>query len=149
MVDDRLTTGAVALPVRIARNSPHGAVQRPRLSLEQIATRNLGEGTARHRVLDVLRFVLLWDLAIALAHTSSIDLREFATFWGEPVRTAYRWQAAFRKAFPGEETPIRMLAVCNGYERSAGIEALAAMKVHVMLADEPSDEQVGANRIPD
>lgn len=60
--------------------------------------------------------------------TPTID--EYRDFWGDSERTAYRHQALFRTAFPGEETPDRLLdALRADWDRRRGVEGLAATPI--------------------
>lgn len=53
-------------------------------------------------------FMACWQIvAEDLGHEPTIE--EYADWWRDSLRTAYRAQAAFREAFPGETTPRRLL----------------------------------------
>lgn len=65
-----------------------------------------------------------WDTAQrAIGH--EIGITEYARWWKEPEATAYRHQALFREAFPGEQTPARLLAlVASQWDQRQGLAGL-------------------------
>jgi hypothetical protein len=56
-------------------------------------------------------------------------IREFAEFWAASERTAYRSQAEFRTAFPGEKSAARLAWVCRHYDLTTGWRGLAEFVV--------------------
>jgi hypothetical protein len=60
------------------------------------------------RGLRALGFMVAWDMCReALGHEP--DVQEYAAWWKEATSTAYRDMALFKEAFPGEDTPSRLL----------------------------------------
>jgi hypothetical protein len=60
------------------------------------------------KAMKVLSFMVAWDHARdRLGHEPTIE--EYSDWWKESPATAYRHQALFRQAFPGETTPSRLL----------------------------------------
>lgn len=56
----------------------------------------------------VAAFIVAWGLARdALGHVPTVD--EYAEWWGQPRRTAYEEQAAFREVFAPLQTPDPLL----------------------------------------
>lgn len=70
----------------------------------EVGIRNAGLRTT----LKALRFVLGWGLATAELGREPQSVDEYAEVMELSLRTAYRDQGAFRRAFPTEETPFRM-----------------------------------------
>ena len=61
-------------------------------------------------------FMVNWGLASAeLGHEPSMD--EYCEIHGVDRATFYRSQSAFRKAFPGEESPTRLNVVSGNQQR--------------------------------
>ena len=51
-------------------------------------------------------------------------LREFAAWWGMSRSTAFRAQRRFRRSFPGESTPDRLLEAIDGtWDEREGLSA--------------------------
>jgi len=75
----------------------------------------------------VIGFMVSWSICRdALGHSPSIE--EYTEFWGEHERTVYRHQARFREAFPGEDTPDRLLdAAAAAWDRRQGVAALSSV----------------------
>jgi hypothetical protein len=69
---------------------------------------------------------LTWALCWAIARESlgeDPSVEEVANWWKDSYRTAYRNQAAFRKAFPGLETPA---PIFESAEAQASIKAMSS-----------------------
>jgi len=94
-----------------------------------------------------LHFMLYWGLAEAeWKHAPSLD--EYCESHEVDRATFYRHQAAFRKAFPGEDTPSRLNLATGNQERYAelvkSVKSLAgaAVQIQAMLFS------VGAASVP-
>src|SRR5437588_8213874 len=61
------------------------------------------------RAFRVLTFMAAWDRSRRALDKRPITLEEYRDWWRETERTAFREQALFREAFPGETTPDRLL----------------------------------------
>lgn len=73
-------------------------------TLLQYAAGNVGKLQAYRAV----AFVVCWAIAQeALRHPPTLE--EYAEWWGETLRTAFREQERFRNAFPGETNPQRLV----------------------------------------
>jgi len=68
----------------------------------------------------------------------AVDVPGFAEFWGESERTVYRALAVFRRAFPGEADPNRVLDCCHVWDDSLGWRGLAESEVFVSVGARPS-----------
>jgi hypothetical protein len=70
-----------------------------------------------------------WDYAQRqVGH--DIGIEEYAAWWKEANGTAYRHQALFRQAFPGETTPARLLGLADAsWDQRKGIVGLGAFVV--------------------
>jgi hypothetical protein len=76
---------------------------RKRSTWIQLAVHNAGI----RKAMKALLWAYCWELVRAdLGYDPSAE--EVADWWNEPVRTAYREQAAFREAFPDMESPALM-----------------------------------------
>jgi hypothetical protein len=75
-----------------------------------VAAREVGLRRAIH----VLTFMAAWDRARRALRKQTLTLDEYRDWWRESERTAYRDQAKFREAFPGESTPDRLLDMAEG-----------------------------------
>jgi hypothetical protein len=98
------------------------------MALREIIAANCGDATDR-TLIPPLVFMLRWE--IVASHAAQVKLEDVADFWGDSVRSAYRDQARFRRAFPGERNPEFLLAACRYRERHTGWRGLAEMKVRV------------------
>jgi hypothetical protein len=73
-------------------------------TLLMIAQRRVG----LRKSLQVMTYMVSWRIcADDLAHEPTAE--EYADWWKVSRRTAYREQALFREAFPGESSPARLL----------------------------------------
>lgn len=78
----------------------------------------------------VLTFMATWDRARRAMRKQALTLDEYADWWKEPRSTSFRHQALFREAFPGEETPDRLLDMAEGqWIERKGVSALGAVVV--------------------
>jgi hypothetical protein len=89
---------------------------------------------ARHRVglrkaLKVLTYMLAWQIVRdELGHEPTVD--EYSRWWKEGRATAFRAQGLFREAFPGEDTPSRILdLVAAEMDRRKGVASLGNLAV--------------------
>lgn len=92
-----------------------------------VAARRVG----LRKAFKVLTFMAAWDRAQrAIGH--EIGIEAYADWWREPNGTAYRHQALFREAFPGEKTPARLLAIAEKqWDDRKGIAALGDVVIAV------------------
>lgn len=94
--------------------------------LVTIATRALG----LRRGMKALSFMAAWDHARRSMRRESITLDEYADWWKESRASAYRHQAIFREAFPGESTPDRLLDMAEGqWVQRRGLSGLGQVRV--------------------
>src|SRR5919205_295819 len=75
----------------------------------------------------VLAFMIAWDVVRKeLGREPSIE--EYGEWWRTSVRTAYREQALFRDAFPGEENPARLMDSAKGeWDERKGVRGLGSV----------------------
>jgi hypothetical protein len=74
-----------------------------------------------------------WQIARDQLGRESITLAEFREWWRISERTAYRDQAYFREAFPGETTPDRLLdAALAAWDQRRGVQNLANVPVSAL-----------------
>jgi len=66
----------------------------------------------RRQAIRAVAFIVCWATA-ERALKRPPTLEEYADWWGESVRTVFRQQELFRKAFPGETTPQRLVDHLN------------------------------------
>jgi len=93
-----------------------------------IASRQVG----LRRAFRVLTFMAAWDRARTALGKRPITLQEYSTWWRENERTAYREQALFREAFPGEDTPERLLDLAMAqWQERRGVSGLGQAVVHL------------------
>jgi hypothetical protein len=72
----------------------------------------------------VMAFVVAWGVAREqLGHTPTVE--EYAAWWKQNERSAYREMAMFREAFAPDETPDRILDAMVGSGAGASIDASA------------------------
>lgn len=80
--------------------------QRKKRTLLRVAVANVG----LRRGYGAVGFIVCWGIVeYALGRTPTVE--EYADWWNESRSTVYRQQANFRKAFPGETTPARIVAL--------------------------------------
>ncbi len=73
----------------------------------------------------VLSYMVAWDMAReAIGHDPTTE--EYGEHWRESRSTAFRDAHLFREAFPGEETPARLLALAG---QQANARTLGAVLV--------------------
>lgn len=90
-------------------------------SLMAVAVASVGV----YRASKVLAFMVAWEVARRELRRESITLQDYAEYWRANERTAYREQAAFRKAFPGEQTPDRLLDIAAAqWDSRQGVSGL-------------------------
>lgn len=86
---------------------------------------------ARHNAglrgaMKALTYMLCWGMVRDdLGRDPTIE--EYSEWWKESVRTAYRHQAEFRRAFPNEENPSRLLDIASAqWDARKGVAGLGA-----------------------
>lgn len=89
-----------------------------------------------------ITFLACWAIAEnELGHTLAPgqgvteQLREYRAYWHDSERTVWRDLAAFRKAFPGEDTPRRLAAAVRRQSaQRQGVKAVGALSAPRLLA---------------
>jgi hypothetical protein len=82
------------------------------------------------RAFRALTFMAAWDTARRSLRHETLTLAEYAEWWRESEATAYRHQALFREAFPGEKTPDRLLDVAAvQWDERTGVAGLGAVRI--------------------
>lgn len=67
-----------------------------------------GRRVGLRRAMKAMTYMIAWDhVRDDLGHEPTAE--EYAAWWKESPATAYREQALFRQAFPGEQNPARLL----------------------------------------
>jgi hypothetical protein len=93
-----------------------------------IAGRNVG----LRQAFQALTFMAAWDRARKALLRENLTLEDYADWWKVNRRTAFREQARFREAFPGETTPDRLLDLAEGqWVERRGVRGLGS--VHLAL----------------
>lgn len=79
----------------------------------------------------VLSFMVAWDVVRQeLDHAPTIE--EYAEWWKLSIRTAYREQASFRKCFPTESDPTRLMdAARASWDERKGVRGLGSVALPV------------------
>jgi hypothetical protein len=91
-----------------------------------IAARRVG----LRRAFRVLTFMAAWDRARRALDKRPIGLEDYREWWRETERTAYREQALFREAFPGESTPDRLLDLAyEQWVERQGVQGLGQVRL--------------------
>ena len=94
-------------------------------SLWDLARARTGKVEAR----GALEFMLQWSLT-RRALGRPPRLREFAAWWGVSRSTAFRAQRRFRRSFPDERTPDRLLDVVDGaWDERQGLLGLSDVRI--------------------
>ena len=77
----------------------------------------------------MLSFMIAWDVVRQeLGHEPTVE--EYADWWKLSIRTAYREQAAFRKCWPTEKDPARLMdAARASWDERKGVLGLGAVAV--------------------
>jgi hypothetical protein len=82
------------------------------------------------RAFRALTFMAAWDHARRALRRESLTLSEYAEWWRESEATAYRHQALFREAFPGEKTPDHLLDLAAvQWDERTGVAGLGAVRL--------------------
>lgn len=91
-----------------------------RPSLLEVAVRRVGPLKGAR----VLAFMVAWDVVRReLGHEPTLD--EYAEWWRVSKRTAFREQAQFRKCFPAESDPARLMDAARGaWDERKGVRGL-------------------------
>ena len=77
----------------------------------------------------VLAFMIAWNLVRSELGREP-DIEEYAEWWRTSIRTAYREQAMFRDAFPGETNPARLMDAAQGaWDEKKGVRGLGSVAV--------------------
>lgn len=79
-----------------------------------------------------LKFAIGWGLSTAWLGREPESIEEYAVEVGESRATAFRYQQAFREAFPEEVSPMRMLETSGAQERF--VEICRRVKDHKKAA---------------
>jgi hypothetical protein len=94
-------------------------------SLRDLAAQRAGKAEAH----GALEFMLQWSVTRG-ALGRPPKLREYADWWGCSRSTAFRSQRRFRRCFPGERTPDRLLDVIDGaWDEREGLGGLSSVEV--------------------
>lgn len=91
------------------------------------------------------KFALAWGLATAELHREPESVEELAQVMKLSRATAFRDQAAFRKAFPGEVSPSRMNEVTGQQARYNDLHRTLSSVGERERAAEASIFTLGAN----
>jgi hypothetical protein len=84
------------------------------------------------RAFRVLTYMAAWDRARRALDKRPITLDDYRQWWRQNERTAYREQALFREAFPGETTPDRLLDLAYGqWIERHGVQGLGQVVVEL------------------
>lgn len=71
-----------------------------------------------------------WDHARREMFAESLTPEQYAEWWKDSRATAYRQQANFREAFPGESTPDRLLDIAAAqWDERTGVAGLGAVRI--------------------
>jgi hypothetical protein len=100
-------------------------------TLLRVAAANVGAMKAYR----VMAFMVEWNMARESLGQSELTVEEFADWWHVHIRTAYRDQARFRDAFPGESNPDRLLdAALAEWSSREGVSGLASLALPRLAA---------------
>lgn len=79
--------------------------------------------------MQVLTFIVAWAMVRDdLGREPTID--EYAKWWKQSERTAYREQALFRQALPGEKSPSRLIDVTSAqWDARKGLAGVGAVQL--------------------
>lgn len=90
-------------------------------SLYAIAAGRIGQKRGRA----VIAFVMQWSIAMQALDRQTLTLDEYAEYWGETRRTAFRHQSEFRAAFPGQQTPDQVVQLARAvWDSRQGLNGL-------------------------
>lgn len=83
----------------------------------------------------VCSFIVQWCIA-SNALGREISIEEYADWWKEHVRTAYREQARFREVFPHMSTPqaIANQAIARSEAMQRGVSGVGSLPADLVLA---------------
>jgi hypothetical protein len=97
------------------------------VSLFELLRRRVGF----RRAVQVLEFMVAWDIARRSLHgREPLTLDEYADWWKRTRSTAFREQARFREALPGETTPDRLLDLAAAaWDQRTGVAGLGAARI--------------------
>lgn len=102
-----------------------------RPTLLRVAAHNVGALKAYR----VIAFMVEWHMAREALGQPTLTLAEFSDWWHVSERNAYRDQARFREAFPGESSPDRLLdAALAEWSSKDGVGGLAAIALPRLAA---------------
>lgn len=95
-------------------------------ALLTIAGRNVG----LRKAFQALTFMAAWDRARRALRRETLTLDEYCDWWKVNRRTAFREQARFREAFPGEVTPDRLLDLADAqWTERSGVQGLGSVRL--------------------
>lgn len=95
-------------------------------TLLAIASARVGQNRGRA----VVTFLMQWSIAMEALGRDDIALQDYADYWGENRRTAFRRQSEFREAFPGQQTPTAVVHLARAvWDTSQGVNGLASAVV--------------------
>lgn len=88
-------------------------VRQRALTWSEYGIQNAGISTT----IKALKFAIGWGMSTAWLGREPNSVEEYAEEVGESRATAFRYQQAFRAAYPEEESPMRMLRESGAQER--------------------------------
>lgn len=89
-----------------------------------------GQNVGLRKAFQALTFMAAWDRARRALRRQTLTLDEYADWWKVSRATAFREQARFRDAFPGESTPDRLLDLAEGqWIERQGVKGLGAVRL--------------------
>jgi hypothetical protein len=90
-----------------------------------------------------LKFAIGWGVATAWLGREPEGVEEYADVVGESRATAFRYQQAFREAYPDEESPLRMTKSTGAQDRFDDLCRTVKDRKRLMLLAEPIMFTVG------
>lgn len=110
-------------PVKVREHAAVLVKDRKGQSLYAIAAARVGQNRAKA----VVAFVMQWSIAMDALGADAITLQDYADYWGETRRTAFRHQSEFREAFPGQQTPTGVVHLARTvWDAKQGVSGLSA-----------------------
>jgi hypothetical protein len=95
------------------------------------------------QTIKALKFAIGWGLSTAWLGREPDSIEEYAKEVGESRATAFRYQQAFREAFPEEDSPLRMLEASGAQVRFEELCARVKSRKRAALLAEPIMFAVG------
>jgi hypothetical protein len=94
-------------------------------SLAKLAARRVGPVKGGRAIAFMWQWALWRETTGAPPASITQDVTDYADWWRESERTVWRHLELYREAFPGEQTPDRILdLVLAQIDRSAGVRGL-------------------------